>query len=247
VSRVGTEAAKEAGLIEAEAGALERGVLAGAPVPPSAINFYYEFKVPKSELRVEEEKYAPDAKRRGRKATKPVFRSEPLGPEAEEGPETVRVHTLYTIPTKIESSNAVSMYETVNGRIRILDQGSTVWRDTTNAETVVYTALIQGRIRKQLERYEATGLYGSVYGDNVFRIRDMRTERGEGAATDRRKLGRGVKCDTSSFGEDVLKAYIQELGGTLPARAKPRHAEYCSALYNAFKDTGRLFVLRPEE
>jgi hypothetical protein len=243
VGQVGTEVAKEVGLIEAEAEALEAAVLAGAPVPQREVNFFYEFKLPKAELEIERAKYAPGAVRRGRKPTKPVLREEPLGPEAEEGPEKVRVHTLYTIPAKIESTNAVSMYESVKGRIRILDEGSTTWRDASMGETVVYTALIQGRIRRQLEMYERTGLYGSVYGDNVFRIRDMRTERRD-AVTDKRKLSRGVKCDTSSFSEEKLSEYIQELGGTLP-RPGARHSDYCSAVYNALASSGKLFILRP--
>lgn len=244
VAQVGTEtAAQEVGLIEAEAEALEAGVLSGAPVPLRAANFYYEFKLPRAELELERAKYAPDAVRRGRKPTKPVLREEPLGPEAEEGPETVRVHTLYTIPAKVESTNAVSMYESVRGRIRVLDNGSTVWRDASMGEIVVYTALIQGRIRRQLEAYERTGLYGSVYGDNVFRIRDMRTE--QAGVTDRRKLSRGVKCDTGSFSEEKLAEYIRELDGQLP-RPDARHSEYCAAVYNALKEKGRLFVLRPE-
>ena len=244
VGQVGTEAAKDVGLIEAEAEALEAAVLAGAPVSPRSVNFFYEFKLPKAELEVERAKYAPGAVRRGRKPKHAVLREEPLGPEAEEGPETVRVHTLYTIPARVESTNAVSMYETVKGRIRVLDSESTVWRDASLGETVVYTALIQGRIRRQLEAYERTGLYGSVYGDNVFRIRDMRTE-GTAPVLDKRKLSRGVKCDTGSFTEDKLLEYIEELGGTAP-RPGARHSEYCSAVYNALNAAGRLFVLRPE-
>lgn len=239
VAQVGTTAAQEVGLVEAEAEALEATVIAGGPIPSRAVNFYYEFKRPKTEL----EKNAPGGVRRGRKPTKPVLLEMPLGPEAEEGPETVRVHTLYTIPAKVESTNAVSMYESVNGRIRILDEGSTTWRDASTEEIVVYTALIQGRIRHQLEAYERTGLYGSVYGDNVFRIRDMRNE--QQGVTDKRKISRGVKCDTGSFSQETLIKYIQELGGDMP-RPGARHAEYCSAVYKTLKDKGRLFVLRPE-
>jgi hypothetical protein len=245
VSQAGTEAAQEGGLVEAEAAVLEAAVLAGRVVPSKSVNFYYEFKLPQAELAVERSKYDPSGPaRRGRKPTKAVLRDKPLGVEAEEGPEVVRVHTLYTIPAKIESANAVSMYESLTGRIRILDEGSTTWRDASMAETVVYTALVQGRIRRQLETYERTGLYGSVYGDNVFRIRDMRKERPEGI-TDRRKLSRGVKCDSSGFSEETLTEYIRELGGTVPPVGS-RHSEYCSAMYNALKAAGRLFVLRPE-
>jgi hypothetical protein len=229
--------------IETDATTLEAAVLAGAPVPRAFVNFYYEFKVPKKELSIENVKYAPGAVRRGRKATKPVLRDEPLGPEAEEGPETVRVHTLNTIPANVKSTNAVTMYEAVAGPLRILDSGSTSWRDPSPSETVVYTALIQGRIRRQLEAYERTGLYGSVYGDNAFRIRDMRKERTD--ITDKRKLGRGKMCDPASFSEDQLKEYIQELGGTMPPPGS-NHAKYCSAVYSALEKKGRLFILRPE-
>ena len=244
VGQVGTEVAKDAGLIEAEAEALEAAVLAGAPVPDHDVNFFYTFRLPKAELEVERAKYAPGAVRRGRKPKAAVLREEPLGPEAEEGPEQVRVHTLYTIPARIESANAVSMYESVKGRIRVLDEGSTVWRDASMGETVVYTALIQGRIRRQLEAYESMGLYGSVYGDGVFRIRDMRTE-DVSLAADKRKNSRGIKCDTGSFSQEKLTEYIQELRGTVPP-TKSRHAQFCSALYTAMERTGQLFMLRPE-
>lgn len=245
VAQVGTATAQEVGLIEAEAMAVEAAVVAGAPIPTSAVNFYHEFRLPKEELARERAKYDPQAAaRRGRKPTKAVLREEPLGPEAEVGPERVRVHALYTIPTKIESVNAVSMYESVKGRLRVLDEGSTVWHDASFAEEVVYTALIRGRIRRQLEAYERTGLYGSVYGDNVFRIRDLRKERAD-APTDKRKLSRGVKCDSSSFSEETLTEYILALGGTVPTPGA-RHAEYCAAVYNALKAAGRLFILRPE-
>lgn len=242
VSQVGAVAAQEVGLVEADAVELETAVLTGAPIPPKDVNFYYVFKRPVRQLEMERVKYehVPGQPRpRGRKPMRAVLRDVPLGPESEEGPMTVRVHTLYTIPATIESTNAVSMYESLQGRIRVLDEGETAWRDAGMSETVVYNALIRGRIRQQLETYERTGLYGSVYGDGIFRIHDV-GEGLRGDVTDRRKLGRGVKCD--GLDDAHMQEYLRKLDITVSSGSR---VEICAALYRAFEEKGRLFVLRP--
>lgn len=233
------------GLVEGVAARVEAALAAGEDVPEvrEYTNFIFRFRKPVRALAAEAAAAEARKRQRGRKPKEAAvhYRDAPLGPDAEDGPEEVVVHMLYTLPAEVQSYNSVVSYENAQGRLRLLEGGA--WRDATLDETAVYNALVRGRIQALLARYEATRLYGSVYADERFRIHDLRQP--EAVAKGKRERGRGRQCAPSNFELPALRAMVADLGGTPPPEGAT-YGDVCGALQAAFAAAGRLFVLIPK-
>ncbi len=189
------------------------------------------------------------AAKRGRKPRDATikYRDAPLGPEVEEGPETVTVHSIYTIPEHIGGYDAYTSFINAESkgakRLRVADSAG-VWADSTKADEIIYNALIRGRIERLLQPYVASGLYGSVLGDDKFRIHDLR-----GGAAARGRDGRENPRGRECFGDiTAAKAteYLRVLGQPPAPPGQNQKAELCVALQGAFERAGLLFRVYPE-
>ncbi len=186
-------------------------------------NYIYSFNEPKEEIAQEMQTRLERGKGRGRKPIehKINYKASPLYSDVETG-ESVIVHTMYTIPKESTSYNVVSKFMNAEGRIRIWKPSEKVgWRDATIDETVIYNALIRGRIQQLMQKYYDSKLYGSILSDNEFRIHDLRNIVID--YHDQRTFPRGKTC-SESFKNDELLLIAYDLGIKSPINRQTKQA-----------------------
>lgn len=224
---------------------VEAALAAGQPIPKRWESFVYVFRKPTRALAERQQDLARP--RRGAPAKYLQYQEGTLPASAEEGPDEVTVHTLRTIPENLRGYDAVSSYvlnvdPKGRKRFRVLEGG--VWRDTTDAEEIVYDQLVRGRINGRLQPLIDSRLYGSVFGDGTFRIHDLRSVPPE-AQTDARKQPRGVDCAGGKMDAASANALLLALGEPPVTAERRTRAELCGLLQDAFERHGRLFRVFP--
>jgi hypothetical protein len=116
-------------------------------------------------------------------------------PNAESGGEIIYLHTLYSQSYDKTSYDTVSKFIHAEGKIRLYKPSEEIgFRDANDAETPVYSQMIQRVLADKLSDYEQYNIYGIVLGDGAFRIRDKSTEDAIKAGKDARKINRGRIC-----------------------------------------------------
>ena len=110
--------------------------------------------------------------------------------------EVVYLHSVYTFKPELTAYAKIAKFNKAEGRVRLYKPSENLgWRDLTPYENTVYNALIQWKIEEFKRPFEQQDIYGQLFADGRFSIRNKLTEK-PGAATDARKHNRGKVCKT---------------------------------------------------
>jgi superfamily II DNA or RNA helicase len=113
--------------------------------------------------------------------------------ESKEG-NIVYMHTLYSITNNITSYSVTSKFRNAGSRIRIyIPAVSNSFRDVEPAEFIVYSEIIQNKIKRIVDKFEEFPYYGSIETDNKFRIHASNKET---LLKDKRLIHHGRVCST---------------------------------------------------
>lgn len=138
--------------------------------------------------------------------------------------EPVFFHTLSNQSYDRTAYNVTAKFNKAEGKIRLLKPSEGVgWRDANSQEYPVYNELAQHLIAQHIQAYEKFDIYGTIYYDKKFRIRDKATEEAELAAKDSRSVNRGRMCNIWTKPKLVqvlwqLQVPAPELVGNYPTR-----------------------------
>lgn len=140
--------------------------------------------------------------------------------------EPVFFHTLSNQSYDRTAYNVTAKFNKAEGKIRLLKPSEGVgWRDANAQEYSVYNELAQHLIAQHIQAYEQYDIYGTIYYDKKFRIRDKATEEAELAAKDSRSVNRGRMCNIWTKPKLVqvlwqLRVPAPELVGSYPTRGE---------------------------
>ena len=118
----------------------------------------------------------------------------------------VYLHTLSGYKKKNVSYGETAAYKKATGKLRILKPSEGIWRDLNPAEEILYRAIIEDKILRDLTDVAlSSDIYGTILPDKKFRIADIRGVDIK-KIKDKRNVPTGQNCSKYDVGKlaDIL-------------------------------------------